>query len=119
MIFKGIALLLIYETTAQQMPFKFQDWGSYYVMGFLGEKCFAGYIEGSDSEEGYLFDKSTDRSALDKGQLLKVLADDDTEKTITSDSSLKLDEGYELALKSVDIDGNKAYFELSKNGTVK
>jgi S-layer protein (TIGR01567 family) len=109
---------LVYETSAQQMPFKFQDWGSYYVIGFLGEKCFAGYIEGSDSEEGYLFDKSTDRNTLEKSQLLKVLVDDDTEKTITCNSSLKLDEGYELALKSVDVDGNKAYLELSKNGIV-
>jgi len=109
---------LVYTTAAQEKPFQFQDWGSYYVMGFLGEKCFAGYIEGSGSEKGYLFEKSADRSALDKAQLLKILADDDTERIITSNNSLKLGEGYELALKSIDIDGNKAYIELSRNGTV-
>jgi hypothetical protein len=31
---------------------------------------------------------------------------------------LKLQEGYELAIKSIDIDGNKVYLELSKNGAV-
>jgi len=108
---------LVYDTAAQEKPFRFQDWGSYYVIGFLGEKCFSGYIEGSDSEEGYLFEKSLDNNALDKGQLLKVLVDDDIERTITSNSSLKLEDGYELALKNVSIDGNIAFLELSKNGT--
>lgn len=109
---------LSYQTTSQEIPFQFKDWGSYYVMGFLGEKCFAGYAEWLDSEEAYLFSKSTDRSALAKGQLLKVLIDDDTEKTITTDTPLKLQDGYELAIKSIDIDGNNAYLELTKNGDV-
>lgn len=109
---------LVYETTAQKKPFRFQDWGSYHVMGFLGEKCFAEYIEGADSENGYLFEKSADNSALDKGQLLKILADDNTERTINSSATLKLEQGYELALKSINIDGNAAYLELIRNGVV-
>ncbi|HSD57008.1 MAG TPA: S-layer protein domain-containing protein, partial [Methanotrichaceae archaeon] len=31
---------------------------------------------------------------------------------------LELEDGYELALKSIDIDGNKVYVELSKNGSI-
>ena len=38
--------------------------------------------------------------------------------TVTSGTPLKLEEGYELAIKSIDIDGNKVYLELSKNGAV-
>ena len=38
--------------------------------------------------------------------------------TITSSMSLKLGDGYELAIKSIDIDGNKIYVELSKNETI-
>ena len=38
--------------------------------------------------------------------------------TITSGTPLTLGEGYVLAIKAIDIDGNKAYVELSKNGTV-
>ena len=37
---------------------------------------------------------------------------------ITSGTPLKLDEGYELALKSINIDGDNAYLELSKKGKV-
>jgi tetratricopeptide (TPR) repeat protein len=38
--------------------------------------------------------------------------------TLTSGTPLTLGEGYELAIKSIDIDGNKVYVELSKNGNV-
>ncbi len=44
--------------------------------------------------------------------------DDKDEMTVTSGTPLKLEEGYELAIKSIDIDGNKVYLELSKNGAV-
>ncbi|TFH49545.1 MAG: tetratricopeptide repeat protein, partial [Methanothrix sp.] len=116
-----------YSTGTMTTNFEFEDWGSYRVIGFLGEKCLAEYVRGvnslgysdleSDSGKGYLFDKSTDKSALAKKQLLKILADDDTEKTVTTDTPLKLEEGYELAIKSISFDGgNNVYLELSKNG---
>ena len=115
-----------YTTGTMTTNFEFEDWGSYKAIGFLGERCFAEYVRGvdslgyndleSESEKGYLFDKSTDKSALDKEQLLKILADDDTEKTFTTDTPLKLEEGYELAIKSISLDGNNVYLELSKNG---
>jgi S-layer protein (TIGR01567 family) len=66
----------------------------------------------------FLFDKSKNRNLMTNEQISKVLLDDDAEKTITSDSPLKLEEGYQLAIKSVDVKGNKAYLELSKNGSV-
>lgn len=44
--------------------------------------------------------------------------DDDTEMTITTGNPLKLAGGYELAVKSIDIDGNKVDVELTKNGQV-
>jgi len=37
---------------------------------------------------------------------------------IDLETPLKLEEGYELVVRSVDIDGNKAYLELIKNGQV-
>jgi S-layer protein (TIGR01567 family) len=107
---------ITYTTNAVKTSFKFEDWGSYKAIGFLGEKCFDEYL--SDSSKGLLFDKSTDKSALAKRQLLKVLADDDAEKTITTDSPLKLEDGYVLAIKSISSDGNNVYLELSRNGEV-
>ena len=38
--------------------------------------------------------------------------------TVTSGTPLKMEEGYELGIKSIDIDGNKVYLELSKDGAV-
>ena len=38
--------------------------------------------------------------------------------TVTSGTPLKLEEGYELAIKSIDIDGNKVYLELNKDGVM-
>jgi tetratricopeptide (TPR) repeat protein len=38
--------------------------------------------------------------------------------TLTSGTPLQLKEGYKLAIRSIDIDGNKVYVELSKNETV-
>lgn len=113
---------LYYQTTARRQDFDLQDWGSYLVLGFLGEKHFAGYLEGSDSESGYLFDQSGDKSILAKGQLLEILADDDdrdffTATTITTNTPLQLKEGYELSIKSIDIDGNVVDLELTRDGS--
>ena len=47
-----------------------------------------------------------------------VIINDSHEVTITSGTPIKLEEGYELAIKSIDIDGNKVYVELTKNGEV-
>ncbi len=38
--------------------------------------------------------------------------------TVTSGTPLKLEEGYELAIKSIDIDGNKVFVSLSKDGNI-
>jgi PGF-CTERM protein len=50
--------------------------------------------------------------------LNKILIDDDTERTVTSGTPLELMEGYMLAIKEIDVDGNKVYVELSKDGAV-
>lgn len=46
----------------------------------------------------------------------KVLINDSDDVIIKSGTPMRLEEGYELAIKSTDISGNKADFELSKNG---
>jgi S-layer protein (TIGR01567 family) len=51
-------------------------------------------------------------------QICKVLLDTDTETTVTSDSPLKMEEDYQLAIKSVDVNGRKVQLELSKKGKV-
>ena len=48
----------------------------------------------------------------------RILINDSASLTIASGTPLKLEEGYELTIKSIDIDGNKAYVELSKDGQI-
>ncbi len=48
----------------------------------------------------------------------RILVDNDDEMTVTSGTPLKMEEGYELAIKSIDIDGNKVYLELNKDGVM-
>jgi uncharacterized membrane protein len=47
-----------------------------------------------------------------------VLINSSQSSTLASEAPLALEEGYELAIESVDIDGNKAYLELAKDGQV-
>jgi S-layer protein (TIGR01567 family) len=109
-----------YTTTAQNKAFERDIWGSYKVIGFQAERYFAGYNEGVDEETGsnIFYKESTDKNSLSNEQLEKILMDAKDEMTVTSGTPLKLGEGYELAIKSIDIDGNKVYVELSKDGQV-
>ena len=50
------------------------------------------------------------------GSLGRYLIDNDDEHTITSGSVLPLEDGYELRVKEVDVNGNKAYMALAKDG---
>ena len=107
-----------YNTKAMSDDFEFEDWGKYNVIGFMADKYFAGYLDTPDTTDDILFTESDDENVLSDEQLLKILVDDDDEMTVTSGTPLKLEEGYELAIKSIDIDGNKVYLELSKDGSV-
>ena len=100
-----------YETVAQHNDFGFGEWGNYYTIGFLAEEYFVAYADGS-----YLFDDSTDENLMVDEQLSKVLYNDDEEITFTTGKPLKLKEGYELAIQAIDLDGNKVFVELHKDG---
>ena len=116
---------IVYTTKAQPLGFSFAPWGQYEVIGFLGDGYFAAYdsnvtedILGAGESVAFLFDKSKNTNLMTNEQISKILVDDDSEQTITSASPLKLEEGYQLAIKSVDTKGNKAYIELTKDGQV-
>lgn len=102
---------ITYVTTAQNKAFKVKDWGTWNVIGFLGEQYFAGY-----NSPGFLYNLSEDWNSLLENQLEMVLIDDDTPMNITSDNTIKLKEGYELAIKDADTDGTEYDMVLFKNG---
>ena len=99
---------LKYDTKVQPIDFKFKDWGKYQVIGFMADKYFAGY-SGTN-----VVDK--DLSLINDGQLRQVLIDNDDEKTIVQGSVMPLEEGYELRIKQIDVNGNKVYLALAKDG---
>lgn len=99
---------IVYKSDVSPLEFQFGQWGEYDVVGFMAEKYFAGYIKGE------LFDK--DMSLINENQLRRVLIDSDDEETITSGSVLPLEEGYELRINEIDLNGNKVYLALAKDG---
>ena len=109
---------IAYTTTVEPKTFDFDAWGQFNVIGFLAEKYFAGYINNETTKDDLLYEESDDDNVLADDQLNKILIDDDTERTVTSGTPLELMEGYMLAIKEIDVDGNKVYVELSKDGAV-
>ncbi len=107
-----------YKTSSQWKSFEFEDWGSYEVMGFMAKKYFAGYVKDGrlPAENHILYEQSTDENSLSDEQLEEILVDDDTEMTIDSGTPLNIKQGYQLAIKSIDINGNNVYLELIKDG---
>jgi S-layer protein (TIGR01567 family) len=101
---------LEYETKADSIEFNFGRWGEYQVIGFMAQKYFAGYM-GTDPD---VVDK--DISLLDEEELREVLIDDDEEYTVDTGSVLPLEEGYEFRIKEIDLDGNKVWLSLAKDG---
>ena len=74
----------------------------------MADKYFAGYNNNT---------KFTDEvSAINEGQLRKILIDTDDSQTIASGSVLSLEDGYELRIKQVDLNGNKVYLSLARDG---
>jgi S-layer protein (TIGR01567 family) len=106
---------VVYVTMAQIKDFDFEDWGSYWTIGFLGEERFAGYVDGT-AADAYLYYDSSDTNLMVDELLGKVLIDDDEERTFTSSTPMELAEGYELIIKSIDPGTGKVSLELQKNG---
>jgi S-layer protein (TIGR01567 family) len=106
---------LVYTTTPQLVSFDYSEWGSYEIIGFMAEPYFAGY-DGQETDDEITND---DISLISKDMLSKVLIDVEDKRMITTGASLRLlqlEEGYELKLIQLDIDGGQAQIELLKNG---
>jgi S-layer protein (TIGR01567 family) len=109
---------VVYSTTAQMNEFEFEDWGSYNIIGFMGKRYFAGYVNNENMEDWdeLLFKESVDENSLSDEQLQTILVDSDEQMTITAIQPLKLAENYVLAIKYIDSNG--MFVELTKNGEV-
>jgi len=90
---------LTYNTTIELVEYAadFGDDTDYPVVGFFAEKYVA-----------------LDENSAD--ELVKLLLDSDDKYTLRTGSALELPNGYELTAKQIDVEGNKVWMELSKDG---
>ncbi len=115
---------LTYNTSAQQVSFKYNGLGKYYVIGFMADKYFAGYIGGGAIT-------TDDISTIEHNQLHKVEIDDDTQRIIYAGSTLTLNDGYVIKIKDVNMgagtpsvwltvlkDGNEVFDDFKEKGQV-
>jgi S-layer protein (TIGR01567 family) len=113
---------LIYSTSNQSKRLRFRDWGRYNTIGFLGLNYFVCYNNNKSSSNGqepFLYKTSEHKNVLEDNILLKVLEDSDSTYLFSNENPLKLKDGYELALGSVDLKGQSANIKLFKNGDLK
>ncbi|WMW22089.1 S-layer protein domain-containing protein [Methanolobus mangrovi] len=101
---------IVYETRPVETDFEHSEWGSYQIIGFMAEKYFAGYTVNTT------IDGVEEVSMMSAGQLSKILIDDDEKESAYAGSSLTLEDGYELNIVEVDVNGNSVFVTLTKDG---
>jgi len=102
---------LEYETKPVETDFEYGAWGSYEVIGFMAEKYFAGYISNTSSA---VSDDTI--SLMSQGHLTKVLIDSDDKESVFGGAGLVLEEGYVLNIVELDLNGDRVFVSLSKDG---
>jgi S-layer protein (TIGR01567 family) len=105
---------LVYRTKARESRIKLDEWGSYYLIGFMGEKYFAGYADDESrlSLASISGDDETNLLSLEK--LSKVLIDSDEQfKPYAIGKNIRLQEGYVLKIKNID--SERIILDLEKN----
>ncbi len=102
---------LNYTTSPIETDFEHGAWGKYEVIGFMAERYFAGYTVNTSTAI-----TTSSISMMARGQLSKVLIDDDEKQSVYSGSALILEDGYALNIVELDKDGNKVFVTLTKDG---
>jgi S-layer protein (TIGR01567 family) len=100
-----------YITRPTETDFEYNDWGSYQVIGFMAERYFAGYNDNSTAVRDNI-------SPISDGILSKILVDTDDKKSANAGDSLVLEEGYSIKINEVDVNGEKVWIQLEKDGEV-
>jgi S-layer protein (TIGR01567 family) len=107
---------IAYNTSPIEVNFGYTGFGKYQVIGFMADKYFAGYTSNTTPPNPTASIGTV--SAISSGQLLKVLIDDDTKRTISVGGTLSLQEGYVLRAKDIDLGARTMLLDLLKDGAV-
>ncbi len=100
---------LKYSTTVLNIPFKYRQFGNYSMIGFMGERYFAGYTQESRIA-------SLSANLLNHGLLLSILMDENVNRTLSTGGGMALGDGYSIWVEDVNIDEGITQFSLTKNG---
>jgi tetratricopeptide (TPR) repeat protein len=101
--------------------FVFEKWGSYNFEDSSGKRYFTGYVQAPTEEMDssltpLLWEKSKDKSLMDRGLASEVLIDQSEEGTISKSMPLNLSDGYQLRIMSFDAISERAFLELTRYG---
>jgi len=105
---------VMYETSAQEDDFAYEDWGTFYNIPFMGDLYFAGYTYDTCTE---IFDEAGTANLLVSEQLSKILVNDGISRVVASDEIVELKEGYALKFK-IGTDEKGILVELLHEGEV-
>ncbi|NJD78936.1 MAG: hypothetical protein FIB08_17890, partial [Candidatus Methanoperedens sp.] len=100
---------LKYSTTVSKIPFKHRPFGNYRVIGFMGERYFAGYADDSKFSRSLV-------NLLNHRLLLGILMDENASHTLAAGRSMALSDGYAIRVESANVDEGTARISLKKNG---
>lgn len=103
--------------------FAFEKWGAYSSLESYGRRYFTGYLpeatEGMDVlPTPLLWERSRDKSLMDRDLACEVLIDQDSEGAFTNNTPLNLSDGYQLHILSADAESGRAYLELTRYGEI-
>jgi S-layer protein (TIGR01567 family) len=99
-----------YKTEPIKVRFEQSAFGWYNVIGFMAERYFAGYENGTIGDASY--------SLLNEEVLSRVLIDNDESKMIRSGTPLVLEEGYDFRVTEYAASGDDVMVALFKDGEV-
>ncbi|MDL2261486.1 hypothetical protein LJC08_04560 [Methanimicrococcus sp. OttesenSCG-928-J09] len=105
-----------YITEYENMRFSYADWGSYRVIGWLGEPYFAGYTRSSSGNNSTTQFTNSNVSTLSDEKLYQVLLDNKNEKSLSSGDSYTLENGYKLVVNDFNDSSKQFRLTLEKNG---
>ncbi|WMW21515.1 S-layer protein domain-containing protein [Methanolobus mangrovi] len=87
---------------------------------YTGDFAAEADVTGSDNTTfpliGLFAEKYVPTDDADASELVKLLLDTDDKYTLRTGSALELAGGYELTAKQIDVEGDKVWMELSKDG---
>ena len=89
-----------YTSKPTNISYQYDAWGEYAVIGFMGEKYYAG-VNGS---------------LIKSGNLSKILIDEDEKRMMRVGQYITLEEGYAIRIDQINVNGNSTYLILEKDG---